>query len=166
MKDAISKGGKARQEWRTPRELGRNLVEAYDLNLDACASAENTLCPVYWSEADDALAREWNGRVWCNPPFSGCRDWVEKAICEVGDGRAQCVIMLLPAQVGLSWFTLAVDSAPFWLFDKRVKYEPPDGVKASSPAFGSVLFEFTARGDRGCVGLIDHKTGSTKKVFI
>jgi phage N-6-adenine-methyltransferase len=165
MKDAISIGGKARQAWRTPRTLGANLVNMFYLNLDAAADDSNKLCPVYWSEADDGLSREWNGRVWCNPPFSGCRDWVEKAIEEVDSRRAQCVIMLLPAHVGLSWFTLAADRAPFWLFDRRIKYEPPDGVKASSPAFGSVLFEFTAYGARGCSGILDSITGKIIRRF-
>lgn len=63
--------------------------------VDAAASAQNTKCERFWSIDDDGLAQAWAGeRVWCNPPYSDIRPWVEKAHAETD---AELVVMLLPA---------------------------------------------------------------------
>ena len=32
----------------------------------------------YFTQADDGLAQEWSGLVWCNPPFSDILPWVRR----------------------------------------------------------------------------------------
>ncbi len=82
----------------------------FDFTLDAAASHDNTKLPRYCtpdgfflkdaagSKAQlgtvDGLAIGWGGeRVWCNPPFSGLRPWIEKAWDE---RQAELVCILLP----------------------------------------------------------------------
>lgn len=71
------------------------LHQHFAFSIDVAASAENAKLPRFYTRADDGLAQSWAGeRVWCNPPYSVIRPWVEKAWQEVG---AELVAMLLPA---------------------------------------------------------------------
>ncbi len=80
----------------TTAELFGPLDERYRFTIDVAASAENTKCPRFFDRATDGLAQPWGGeRVWCNPPYSSIRPWVEKAWGEAhGCGL---IVMLLPA---------------------------------------------------------------------
>jgi phage N-6-adenine-methyltransferase len=62
--------------------------------VDAAASNHNAMLPRYWTREIDGLSMPWKyERVWCNPPYSNIRPWVEKASkCE-----ADIAVMLLPA---------------------------------------------------------------------
>lgn len=52
----------------------------FDFTIDAAAAPHNAKLPRYWTAEDDALTQSWTGeRVWCNPPYSDIRPWVEKA---------------------------------------------------------------------------------------
>jgi hypothetical protein len=54
-----------------------------EFDLDVCAppgGVEWIPAKRYYTMADDGLASPWEGRVWMNPPFSGCRPWVERFI--------------------------------------------------------------------------------------
>lgn len=70
------------------------LDKRFRFTLDVAASAQNTKCERFFDIDKDGLSQDWNGeRVWCNPPFSDVRPWVEKAwtsLCPV-------IVMLLPA---------------------------------------------------------------------
>lgn len=78
----------------TPPELFGPLHERFGFTLDACASPHNAKLPRYRSIEDDGLTTDWTGeRVWCNPPYSNIRPWVEKA----ANSDAELVVMLLPA---------------------------------------------------------------------
>ena len=79
----------------TDPALFAELHEQFGFTIDVAASAHNAKLPRYWDIHDDGLSRSWaNLRVWCNPPYSSIRPWVEKAHIEV---QAGLVVMLLPA---------------------------------------------------------------------
>jgi phage N-6-adenine-methyltransferase len=54
-------------------------------------------CDRYFTQEDDGLAQEWQGRVWMNPPFSKASNWVERFILHSNG------IALLPAARS-AWF--------------------------------------------------------------
>ena len=62
--------------WLTPRQILDNLG-AFD--LDPCAAESNPqwAAPRYFTREVDGLSQPWVGRVWCNPPFSDTRPWIE-----------------------------------------------------------------------------------------
>jgi phage N-6-adenine-methyltransferase len=62
--------------WLTPRYV-LDCLGSFD--LDPCAAQSNATwaAPRYFTRADDGLSQEWSGRVWCNPPFSDVRPWIE-----------------------------------------------------------------------------------------
>jgi phage N-6-adenine-methyltransferase len=82
--------------------------------LDVAASAENAKCARYFTEADDGLAQAWaDERVWCNPPYSDIRPWVEKAWSEWSASTPpQLIAMLLPAtRTEQTWWQELVEPA-------------------------------------------------------
>lgn len=76
--------------------LFARLDERFGFSIDVAAAAHNAKCARYLTIADDGLACDWYGeRVWCNPPYSDIRPWLEKAWFECD--RAELIVMLLPA---------------------------------------------------------------------
>ena len=89
--------------WATRWKDFLPLHERYRFTIDVAASDHNAKLPRYYTRADDGLAQSWAGeRVWCNPPYSVIRPWVEKAWAEVD---AELVAMIIPAdRTERSWW--------------------------------------------------------------
>ena len=104
------KPGRSKQDYQTPLALldaVRGWLEIDQFSLDLAASAENAVCPRYFTEADNALSCAWVdalglGWAWLNPPFAQMAPWVEKAYRESQQGLA--LAMLVPAGVGSNWW--------------------------------------------------------------
>lgn len=70
----------------------------FGFTLDVAAAAHNTKCKRYFTAEDDGLIQSWaSSRVWCNPPYSDIRPWMEKAWLEWETGALDLIVMLLPA---------------------------------------------------------------------
>lgn len=89
--------------WETPKDLFDALNNEFHFDLDACAVPENTKCIRFYSPADNSLLKQWDGRVWCNPPYGRViKKWVMKAVSETKN--AEIIVMLLPARTDTEWF--------------------------------------------------------------
>lgn len=139
-------------EWSTPRAFFQMLDAEFHFTVDAAASAENHLCPVWYGGVLDALSlNSWAtvpSAIWLNPPYSGCREFLAKAAAEASKGHT--VVCLVPSRTDTQWWHLHV-----WDVEK---HQPREGVEVrfvkgrlkfggcSDPApFPSVVIVFRGR---------------------
>lgn len=79
-----------------PSEDFQTLQRRFRFSLDAAASPQNAKLPRFFSAENCGLTNGWRGeRVYCNPPYSSIRPWVEKAWAECS--TAELIVLLLPA---------------------------------------------------------------------
>jgi phage N-6-adenine-methyltransferase len=116
-----------KQNWRTPRALFDALHAEYSFTLDGASEPENGLLPRA-STADNQI--DWTGeRVFCNPPWSNIRPFVELA------ADADLAVLLVPARTNVVWFHRALElGAQARFFAGRPKFEIPGNTcNANSP---------------------------------
>ena len=99
---------KASDEWATPQAFFDALDREFVFGIDCAATPENAKCDEFYSyvsEELNALTVPWkreHGVHWCNPPYSQCRAFVEKA------ARARVfgvtTVMLVPSRTDTKWF--------------------------------------------------------------
>ena len=95
---------KASDEWATPVSLFKELDKEFHFTLDPCSTDENALCEKHYTIEDNGLSQSWFGEiVFCNPPYSKCYEWVQKAYMESITNKAT-VVMLLPSRTDTKWF--------------------------------------------------------------
>lgn len=127
------------------------LHERFRFTIDAAAAPHNARLPRYWTEGDNALMQSWRReRVWCNPPYSNIRPWVEKAWSSWDDHGADLIVMLLPAnRTEQAWWQDLIEQQRRYRNDFRVEFLPgrmrfdrPNAVigpKGDRPSFGCCL---------------------------
>lgn len=96
-------------EWNTPQEILRRVLAVMgEIDLDPCSNSEespNVPAALHYTEDMDGLAREWNGRVYMNPPYGDViGDWAKKLVGEYRAGRVTQALALVPARTDTQWF--------------------------------------------------------------
>lgn len=134
-------------EWATPKSLLRPLAESVGgFDLDPCSGAEkDPHAAQTYTKEDDGLTSAWFGTVFCNPPFSEKVDWIEKAVGEVNEENAECVVMVLPVDTSTNWFHDHVTDATVVCFlgPGRVDFDRRGDAEGSgSPSFAVMLAVF------------------------
>lgn len=82
-----------RNSYQTPKDLYQDLDSIFNFTVDACANSDNALHPNYWTVEDDAREQSWVGHtVFCNPPYSNVRDFIELGVV------ASTAVFLLPVR--------------------------------------------------------------------
>ena len=89
----MNQKGHGNDEFETPDSIFKQLDYIFNFQIDAAATLNNKKCPYYFP---DAMCGEWNGRTFCNPPFSKKADFIQKAHEEVQQKRCPIVVMILP----------------------------------------------------------------------
>ena len=142
--------------WSTPPEVFEALDKEFCFGFDVCAEYETAKCSDYWTIEDDALSKDWAedaksripgagliemGALWCNPPYSNIKPWVEKAIEAQLNGRM--TVMLVMCDPSVKWFSLAQQYASETRFvtDGRLAFLK-NGVPQKGNNKGSVIFVF------------------------
>lgn len=104
MKNFPQRNKNESDEYETPIEIFSELDDEFHFNLDPCATDENHKCKRYFTEADNGLLKDWGGyRVFCNPPYSNLKSWVQKAYYE-GMKDHTVVVLLIPARTDTRYF--------------------------------------------------------------
>ena len=136
-----------RQEWRTPPELFKALDSQFRFIIDAAASADNRLCPVWCGSGapygEDGLSADWQNNTFCNPGFSNMLAWVEKAAMEA-EKFPHCdhVLIGLCAPSTKWWDLSAQTCSEIRLLSPRPQFLPPvnSDIKPSSNARENAVF--------------------------
>lgn len=126
-------GGKRTQNWATPPEFFAGLDADYGFTMDGACEPGNGLVSKA-STADSPLP--WRGeRVFCNPPWSNIRPFVELAV------SADLAVLLVPARTNARWFHRALElGARVEFFKPKIKFV---GAPYTSPV-DCVLLVFGA----------------------
>jgi phage N-6-adenine-methyltransferase len=131
-----------RTDWETPWDVFLEFDAEFHFTLDVCASAENTKCARYFSEAEDGLTQDWGREIcWMNPPYDRHIDtWLEKAYLSSRAGAT--VVAFIASRTGTKrWHTWVQGKAS----DIRFLQGRKTFVGAANPAgFDSVAVIYRA----------------------
>jgi phage N-6-adenine-methyltransferase len=142
-------------EFATPGEFHRPIADAVGgFDLDPASGAEDTpLASTRYTKEDDGLSKEWFGKVWLNPPFSGKERWVRKALNEVNAGHVDLAVVLLPVDTSTQWFhDYVTEAATLCFIEGRLSFVGGD----RNPNFGVMLAVFGDFPD-GLLDVLDRK---------
>tara|TARA_R110002020_G_scaffold11474_2_gene43149 strand:- start:535 stop:984 length:450 start_codon:yes stop_codon:yes gene_type:complete len=138
-KDSLS------DEWETPPQLMINLCEIYnvELDLDVCATQENTKCFNFFTKEDDGLSKSWVQNAWVNPPHSKTGDFVRKSYEQWQENNID-IMLLIPTNTMSSqyWHEYIEGNAEYHPIKGRINFLK-DGVKSphqSRNAYVCVIF--------------------------
>lgn len=126
-------------EWYTPAYIFAALGLTFDMDVAHPRDHTHTHVPARRFLYEDALAADWIGTVWMNPPFgNGDRAkllWLNRFFNH-GDG-----IALTPDRTSAPWFQQSWARADLCLFiGPKVKFIRPDGSLGEQPGTGTVLW--------------------------
>lgn len=140
--------GSGENEWYTPAkyiEAARDVLLGIDLDPASSAVAQETVqADEYYTATDDALDREWHGRVWLNPPYS--KDliplFIAKLVNEFGSGRVSSAILLTHSYTDTAWFHTAESRCHAVCFTRgRIGFVSPSG-EIAAPTQGQAFFYY------------------------
>ena len=90
--------------WETPKHIFDALNNEFKFTLDPCATKSNYKVSNYFTEEDNGLIKDWSGNnVFCNPPYSKIKEWVQKCYEESLKPNTT-VVMLIPARTDTIYF--------------------------------------------------------------
>lgn len=151
----------ANDEWRTPPALFEVLSHRYAFTIDAAATTDNALVPLFISEEENALKVPWGRSVsdvaFCNPPYSSGNipTFLRRGIEQIDAGRIGEAVFLIRADVSTRyWHELVIARADEVLFPNgRVNFLTAAGETdrgsgtngARSPNFASAVVVFRCR---------------------
>lgn len=120
----------ASEDWITPAEI---IADLGPFDLDPCAS----LCQPWTTAArqytirENGLLREWEGRVWLNPPYGQqTQRWLSR-LAEHGDGIA-LIFARTETEMFFRWIWEQADALLF--IRGRLYFYRPNGQRAEANA--------------------------------
>jgi phage N-6-adenine-methyltransferase len=131
--------------WLTPPEIIKALGP-FDLDPCAATDAPWPTADRHYTEADDGLAQEWAGLVWCNPPYRQVWTWLDR-LASHPDGGVALIFARTETRGFVSEVWAKADSLLF--LEGRLFFHRPDGERAKANAGApSVLVAYGSEGAR------------------
>lgn len=125
-------------DWLTPPEI----LDALGLfDMDPCASQLQPwrTAETQYTIEDDGLARDWSGRVWCNPPYGPHAEKFLRRMAEHGNGIA-LIFARTETRAFQQWCWGRASGMLF--FAGRLKFRLPGGGRAGVAGAPSVLIAY------------------------
>jgi site-specific DNA-methyltransferase (adenine-specific) len=124
----------ASDEWATPRQFFSTIDEEFHFTLDPCATSQNSCCEKFYTMEDDGLSKDWSNEiVFCNPPYSQIKKWVEKCSSEASHAT---IVLLIPSRTDTIYFhNFIYNKAEIRFIKGRLKF----GNNKNSAPFPSML---------------------------
>jgi phage N-6-adenine-methyltransferase len=136
--------------WYTPPYILELVVQVLrEIDLDPCADdGKHISCKRHYTKEDDGLIREWEGRVFMNPPYSQPGVWMEKLQAEIKLERVTEAIALVPAATDTQWLSPVLKSQPVCFWTGRIKFLSEDYQPRNSARQSHVLVYWGLRKER------------------
>jgi ParB family chromosome partitioning protein len=136
-------------EWYTPPqyiEAARRLMGDIDTDPASSETANKIIkAKTFYTEEDDGLAHDWNGRVWLNPPYAQplITEFCEKFSIDYRQGFITEACVLVNNATETKWFNFLMDEAAAICFIRgRVKFLDMDGNPTGTPLQGQAVLYF------------------------
>lgn len=146
--------GTGENEWYTPEqyiEAARAVMGSIDLDPATSESAQLRIgAAKFYTINDNGLNRDWEGKVWLNPPYAQPDIWnfCDKLIAELEIGRVEQAVLLTHNYTDTAWFHRAESIAKHLCFTRgRIKFLSPDGEECA-PTQGQTFFYYGGSGDK------------------
>ncbi len=110
--------------WYTPPHIVDLVTQVLgEIDLDPCADdGKHIPAQLHYTSMDDGLTRDWQGRVFMNPPYSCPGKWMKKLQGEVESGRVSEAIALVPAATDTNWLSPVLKTQPVCFWKGRIKF--------------------------------------------
>lgn len=79
----------------------------------------------FYTIHDDGLAQDWEGLVWCNPPFASVTAWADRWSLHT-DG-----VFLGPLAASAWLHRLMASATSVWIPSKKIDFDAPDGGRGA-----------------------------------
>lgn len=135
---------KGEYEWYTPGdviEAARRVLGGIDLDPASCDGANDIVkATEFFTEEDDGLAQDWNGRVFLNPPFAHptVKHFAEKLLESFHSGSVPQAVWLSNACVDVQWWQQLASIGAICFHLGRIKFYGPDG-QLQPPTLGQSI---------------------------
>jgi hypothetical protein len=129
------------------------------IDLDPCSDSHtepNVPARAHYTAADDGLAKDWHGTVFCNPPYSQVQAWIRKLLAEHRAVRVHAAVLLVKAAPETRWWRLLDAHPRCYIRGRLVFSNAPASAPFPSAAFylGPDIPRFVAAfRDRGAIEL-------------
>lgn len=131
--------------WYTPPWIFDGLGLTFDLDVAAPAEPQPWLpARAVYTIADDGLAQDWHGLVWCNPPYSNPQPWCQRW----AQHPWGCLLIRADLSSSGPLFAFAAASSVY-VAAKRIQFVDGRGGPTGAAPFSSVLFGRGATADAG-----------------
>jgi len=129
-----------RDSWQTPQWLFDWANRRYSFQWDLAASIHNRKCDHHINIDDNALSIFWedfDGFLWCNPPYSETGKWLKKAWESARKGAR--VAMLVPTPNGENSYRNYVfgKASEIIFINGRIGFELPNDDGTATPVNGN-----------------------------
>lgn len=134
-------------EWYTPTHvllLVREVLGTIDLDPASCEIAnERVQATKYFTASDNGLTKEWNGKVWCNPPYSAAliKKFTAKLVEEYNKGNTTEAIILTNSGTDTLWNQPLTAGVQVYTLG-RISFLLPDGSEKGKGGRGQCFTYF------------------------